>query len=59
MADYKKMYLELFNSSQKAIEQLVAGQVRAEEIYLASPADPIFISNEVLSNAGSTEKEQR
>ena len=59
MADYKKMYLELFNSSQKAIEQLVAGQVRAEEIYLASPADPIIINNQVFSNTGNTEKEQR
>lgn len=44
MADYKKMYLELFNSSQKVIEELKAAQLRAEEIYLSSPADPIVLA---------------
>ena len=42
MADYKKMYLELFNSSQKVIDELKAAQIRAEEIYLSSPAEPIL-----------------
>lgn len=34
MADYKKMYLELINEMEKAIEALQKSMLRAEEIYI-------------------------
>jgi hypothetical protein len=40
MADYKKMYLELFNNLTDAIELLKDAQRRAEEIYIESEDEP-------------------
>jgi hypothetical protein len=36
MADYKKMYLELFSATTKAIAILQKAQVNTEEIYISS-----------------------
>ena len=36
MADYKKMYLELFNSITDAIEILKEAQTKTEELYINS-----------------------
>ena len=39
MADYKKMYLELFNGITDVIEQLQQLQVEAEERFIQSEAE--------------------
>lgn len=36
MADYKKMYLELFGATTKAIDLLQKAQINAEERYISS-----------------------
>ena len=34
MADYKKMYLELMDATEKAIDLLIAAQQKSENIYV-------------------------
>lgn len=41
MADYKKMYLDLFNSVTDAIHNLQKAQQRAEEAYMQSEETPL------------------
>ncbi|MFT8888966.1 MAG: hypothetical protein ABF904_09135 [Ethanoligenens sp.] len=41
MADYKKMYFELFNSVTDAIGTLQKAQQRAEEAYMQSEETPL------------------
>jgi hypothetical protein len=36
MADYKKMYLKLLDSTEKAINELIVAQSMCEEIYVLS-----------------------
>ena len=44
MADYKKMYCELMQATEFAIEQLIDAQIKAEEIYMSSQREPLLIS---------------
>ena len=39
MADYKKMYYELFNAVTRAIETLQQAQRRTEELYISQAED--------------------
>ena len=43
MADYVKMYKVLFRAITKAIEDLQAAQIEAEEIYISAEDTPIVI----------------
>ena len=43
MADYKKMYLELFNTMTLAIDFLQAAQQQAEERYIACEEPDIHL----------------
>ena len=44
MADYKKMYLQMYNAITDAIEILKEAQIKAEEKYLESEDKPIELS---------------
>ena len=37
MPDYKRMYLEMFRETEKAIEILIAAQRQCEEMYINAP----------------------
>lgn len=39
MADYKKMYLEMVNETEKVLEILQNAMLRAEEIYIETDKD--------------------
>ncbi len=43
MPDYKKMYLELFRETEKAIDILIAAQRRCEEMYINAPEAKIQV----------------
>ena len=43
MADYAKMYKVLFRATTKAIEDLKAAQIAAEEIYISADDTPITL----------------
>ena len=36
MADYKEMYLKLFQATEKAIDLLIAAQQECEELFLSA-----------------------
>ncbi|AFV03475.1 hypothetical protein UNSWDHB_299 [Dehalobacter sp. UNSWDHB] len=43
MADYKRMYTELFNKVTVIIEQLQEIQQQTEQMYIESPEPKIFL----------------
>ncbi len=55
MADYEKMYYELFGAVTKAIEILQQAQVDTEEMYISAKEPPIAIlpKNENNDKEGS------
>ena len=46
MADYKLMYINLFNHITDAIELLQSAQREAEECYIAEDEEPVLLSLE-------------
>ena len=44
MADYKKMYLQMYNAITDAIEILKEAQIKAEEEFIESEDKPIELS---------------
>ncbi len=43
MADYKRMYLEMMQETEKAIGILIAAQRRCEELYISAPETEITV----------------
>ena len=52
MADYQKMYTEMFNATTDAIEILQKAQQTTEEIYISEDGEDI----DPLSNEGERKK---
>lgn len=45
MADYKEMYLDLLNASEKAIQILIEAQQTAEERYISKSDQVLLIQS--------------